>query len=85
MSGRTYAVTRYRPSDTYVHVTADYVFEKQLHGYVVYLQIYVQLLIARHGVTRQCMHCRIGMLPMKRFSAGTARVTFPRRIRCLTH
>lgn len=57
MPSRTYAVTRYRASDTYVHVTAGYVFENKLRGYVVYLQIYVQLLIAHHGATRQCMHC----------------------------
>ena len=51
------AVARYRASNTYVRVTAGYVFEKQLHGYVVYLQIYVRLLIARHGAAGQGMYC----------------------------
>ncbi len=57
MPGRTYAVTTYRASNTYVHATTGYVFKKQLHSYVVNLQIYVRLQVVRHGVTRQCMHC----------------------------
>lgn len=64
-SARTYTVSRYSASGTYVYVTAGYVSENQLHGYVAHLKIYVRLLIARRGVAGQGMYYRIGMPPMR--------------------
>lgn len=54
--GRTHTAGRYPAPDTYVYVAADYVLEKQLHGYVVRLEDYVRLLIADHGANGQGMH-----------------------------